>query len=415
MLVKGGPAPVRIAMLINLPPRKLGSLEDWVIAFAAAAQRAGHTLDIYGLEPIHADVLDQIRLHGAGWSTVTELVRRPLSAALSLASRYDVIHVNLFGLRDRAMIASWAGWPARLLVVDHNSLRTDERGHRSFLQRRLDRFVLARIAAFAGVSQYVRERLSTRFTVHAPRVRTIYNGVDLTRFTPPAERSRAVGDVHILAAAYLIRDKGVDHLLPALTRAGLRRARLTVVGDGPELERLREQSRALGIAERMSFLGLRSDLHLLMRDADIFVHPVLWQEAFGLTVVEAMASGCPVVASRVGAVPELVADRETGILVPPGDRDALAAAVEQLAIDPALRARLGAAGRRRAEERFDLARCVAEHLEWCVKSARRRTEASPAPRPQPTTLVAELPPAKVRVDAPGRRAANETLRSARKP
>ena len=126
----------------------------------------------------------------------------------------------------------------------------------------------------------------------------------------------------------------------------------------------------LGVAERTRFLGLRSDLSAVLQDADIFVHPAVWQEAFGLAIAEAMATGCPVVGSNVGAVPELVVDGVTGLLVPPGDSHAIAGALEQLAMDPELRNRLGQAARTRAEQIFDLEKCVEQHLEWCLSAQR---------------------------------------------
>ena len=101
------------------------------------------------------------------------------------------------------------------------------------------------------------------------------------------------------------------------------------------------------------------ELPAFYRRADVLVVPSL-SEAFGKPAVEAMASGLPVVATRVGGIPEVVADGETGLLVPPNDPVALAEAMGRLAADPALRARLGAAGRARAEERFSYDRIARE-------------------------------------------------------
>src|SRR5262249_12702678 len=106
----------------------------------------------------------------------------------------------------------------------------------------------------------------------------------------------------------------------------------------------------------------------------VFVHPAVWHEAFGLTIAEAMAAGCPMIGSRVGAIPELVADGETGFLVAPGDSQAIATALERLADDTQLRQRLGAEARARAEREFDLDRAAREHLEWCVLTARGTSE-----------------------------------------
>ena len=359
---------MQIAVLIDLAPRKLGSLEDWLMAFARVARRAGHSVDIYGREPIHSTVLDQLRADGAGWYTIDSLARDRGRAVLKLA-RYDVVHATLFGLRDMPLLLAYAAWPTRVLFFDQNSDAADPVDSPSALRRLADRTTLLRVGGLAGVSNYVRDRLGTRFGGRG-RVRTIYHGVNLQRYVAPATRRNTADDVHIVTAAWLIAEKGVQHLIRAMRSPALLRSRLSIAGDGPELESLTRLSRELGVAERTRFLGLRSDLSAVLQDADIFVHPAVWQEAFGLAIAEAMATGCPVVGSNVGAVPELVVDGVTGLLVPPGDSHAIAGALEQLASDPELRSRLGQAARTRAEEIFDLEKCVEQHLEWCLSAQR---------------------------------------------
>jgi glycosyltransferase involved in cell wall biosynthesis len=142
-----------------------------------------------------------------------------------------------------------------------------------------------------------------------------------------------------------------------------------VIGDGPETPRLGALAAELGIGERVQLLGLRDDVAEVLQAADVFVHPAVWGEAFGLTIAEAMAAGLPVVASRVGGIPELVTHGETGLLVPPGDAGALAGALNLLAADAQERARLGANARRRVLERFDLQTSVRAHLGLCEEAA----------------------------------------------
>jgi glycosyltransferase involved in cell wall biosynthesis len=114
------------------------------------------------------------------------------------------------------------------------------------------------------------------------------------------------------------------------------------------------------------FLGHRDDVPEILAALDVLVHVPSAPEPFGRVVAEAMAVGKPVVAARAGGLPEIVEHEVTGLLVPPGDPSACAAAVLRLLADPALRARLGTAGRRRAEERFD----PAAHAERVVAAYR---------------------------------------------
>jgi glycosyltransferase involved in cell wall biosynthesis len=190
---------------------------------------------------------------------------------------------------------------------------------------------------------------------------TIYNGVDLDRFAP-STGTRSEG-FQIICVANLIPEKGLEVALRAHAKLSSPRSRLAIVGDGPDRDRLERLSEVLGTRNQVSFLGLRDDVHLLLRASQAFVHPATWSEAFGLTIAEAMASGCPVVASRVGAVPELVNDGVDGLLVTPGDSDELASALRMLHDDAELGARLARNARRRVESRFSLERCVGDHLD----------------------------------------------------
>ncbi|MDR7545120.1 MAG: glycosyltransferase [Armatimonadota bacterium] len=135
--------------------------------------------------------------------------------------------------------------------------------------------------------------------------------------------------------------------------------RLVLIGDGPLRVELEVFSAREGLSDRVAFLGARDDVPVALGAADLFVLASRW-EGLPFAVLEAMFFGLPVVATRVGGIPEAVADGETGILVPPGDARALAEAVERLAADPHLRRKMGAAGRRRAEACFTEARMLAE-------------------------------------------------------
>ncbi len=139
--------------------------------------------------------------------------------------------------------------------------------------------------------------------------------------------------------------------------------RVRIVGDGPESARLRALSVGLGLEETVTFLGeiSRSALAVEYVGADCFCLPTV-QEGFGLVFAEAMAAGLPIVACRTAAVPEVVEDGRTGLLVSPNDPEELARAMERVLANAEVRAELGAAGRRRVED-FDLDRVAARLLE----------------------------------------------------
>jgi glycosyltransferase involved in cell wall biosynthesis len=187
----------------------------------------------------------------------------------------------------------------------------------------------------------------------------IWSAVDPEALRPSAPREvlRAqLGEAPetpcLLVAANLVQRKGVDVLLAAVAALAPRsRCALWVAGDGPERAALEAASARLGIAERVRFLGRRSDVPDLLEACDVFVLPSR-QEGLGVAALEAMARGRPVVASAIGGLGEIVIPEQTGLLVPPGDAAVLAAALERLLADPALARRLGSAGAARVAEHF---------------------------------------------------------------
>ena len=185
------------------------------------------------------------------------------------------------------------------------------------------------------------------------RLRVIYNGVDTERLAAGDAKglrpSLGVADdaFLIVCVGALVRLKGFDTVIKALGILGAQKldAHLAIVGEGPEREALVALSRELGLEKRVHFLGDRSDVGAILRDAADVVAVGSHIESFGLVAAEAGAAGRAVVATRVGGMTEVIQDTTTGLLVASGDPTAFGAALSRLARDPALRAALGRAGR----------------------------------------------------------------------
>lgn len=197
------------------------------------------------------------------------------------------------------------------------------------------------------------------------------HGVDISRFSPGdgAPTDTSVADVDVIAVGRLVEKKGFPTLLAAIAATGADGPRLTILGDGPDRPALMEQVDALGIGARVRLAGrvTHADLPEHYRRADIVVVPSVVdhngdRDGLPNVVLEAMASGCAIVASDVAAIASAIDGVTNGVLVPPGDAAALGAAIADLAADPTRRGRLGAAARRTAVERYELGVCGSA---WC--------------------------------------------------
>jgi glycosyltransferase involved in cell wall biosynthesis len=242
--------------------------------------------------------------------------------------------------------------------------------HIDYLRRSRYALLLHLADSVIGVSRQVNEDL-IRDGVPKARTRVIYNGIDFARLTaqPGTDLRARLGiapdAVAIGAVGSLIRRKGHDVLLRAMAQlAGTPAPHLLVASDGPEREALMRLSHELGISNRTHFLGYHDPITDLYATCDIMALASR-ADAFGLVLAEAGFSHLPVVATSVGGIPEVVLDGETGLLVPPDNPDALAHALSRLVDDPALRQRMGEAGRIRAEQVFSAPRMAAEfHVEY---------------------------------------------------
>ena len=210
-----------------------------------------------------------------------------------------------------------------------------------------------------------------------PETRVVYPGVPLSersgRMTRPADATTAYV---IGAAGRLVPVKGHLDLLnaAALLRPAWPGLRVEIAGEGPRRLELQDEVRRLGLENQVTFLGWQADMDAALARWDVLVQPSL-EEGFGLAALEAMAAGLPVVATRVGGLPELVEDGATGLLVAPADPSALAGAVERLLRNRDLGSAMGAAGRERAAACFSVDRMVAATSEVYATLAARASAA----------------------------------------
>jgi len=263
-----------------------------------------------------------------------------------------LIHADLYGIPA----ARWAG--VRGVV---SSRHNDDRFRRWLPVRVLSRWLWRQADAGIAISEAIRRFAIAYEGVSPQKIHTIHYGLDpASVHAPPDARTRLRQELGLPADAplvgsvcRLIEQKGLDNALDGFAQvaAEFPAAHYAIAGDGPLRGALEAQAARLGVADRVHFLGWRADAPAIFAALDVLLAPSRW-EGFGLVFLEAMALGVPVISTRVSAIPEVIADGETGWLVPPDDPAAIAGALRAALADPGERCRRGEAGRARLESQF---------------------------------------------------------------
>jgi glycosyltransferase involved in cell wall biosynthesis len=311
-------------------------------------------------------ILDEIRETGADAAALgsgrTGIPRALARLARELRSgRYDLIHSHLLAANLAARLVGRAVGVPAIVNSHHGADAWNFRGARA-----LDRLTARCADRILVCSEYLLRVCRDEVGLPAGKLVTVPNGIDPTRFDRPCARAetRAAlglpGGAPVLGTVGRLDEpvKGTGVLLEAmaLLRDRIPGAICVVAGSGPALSRLQDHAARAGLGERVRFVGERRDVPDLLRAFDLYVQPSR-REAFGLSTLEAMACGLPVVASATGGLAELVEPGTTGELAEPGDPRSLAGAIQSLLSDPERARACGERGRAKAR-RYTLGRMV---------------------------------------------------------
>jgi glycosyltransferase involved in cell wall biosynthesis len=308
------------------------------------------------------------------WLGYTWLVLRQLHRLME-ATALDVIDFPEYGAEGFAYQLDRTPWNWVPVVVQlHGPLAMfvehigwPERGsdfHR--VGTAMEELSIKRADALMACSANIADLTAGLYGVSRQAIDVVHCGVDAEAFRPPAERAVG-GRPTVLFVGNIVGNKGVEVVFEAVLR--LRRrypdVRLQVVGDcGGLAQELQEHARGAGAAANVEFTGFvgRAGLPALYQGADVFCSPAQYEGGVANVYLEAMACGCPVVASTAGGAPEAVADGQTGLLVPPGDVASVASALDRILGDARLRSRMGEAARQKVEDYFAMDQYVARVL-----------------------------------------------------
>jgi len=279
--------------------------------------------------------------------------------------RFDIVHTYLFGFHYLA------GIPAKLVKVptvisSRRQLATWKKKHHIILEKLGNRFSDKVIAC----SNAVRDFSLKQENLYPEKIITIYNGIDIRKFHPRAKAGSLLSEfnlndsipiIGIVANCSSVKDHNT--LLEALNivkKEANHAFKCLLVGDGPLKEGLKLKVKNLKLENNVIFLGKRDDIPELLSVIDLFV---LTSKVEGLpnVILEAMACGKPVITTSVGGIPEVIIDRESGILVSPQNPNTLAEAIVDLLNDRELREKMGQQGRKIVEEKFSLERMIRDY------------------------------------------------------
>ncbi|MCB9898404.1 MAG: glycosyltransferase [Planctomycetes bacterium] len=363
--------PTRLRIVHVITTLGVGGAEKHLLWLGEGQRRAGHEVHVVYLKgkgELVQEFLDRgVQPHRV---PMEGLLRAP-AALLALTRllrrlRPDVVHTHLLKADAVGSVAARRARAPSVISSKHNDERALLRPAvgvvHGLLMRRVDRVV--------ALSDHVARFVAEHGRVPPDRIRRIYYGVDATQLVGRRTRAQVRAELGLseqqkvlVCVGRLAPQKDHPTLLAAMAKLPAD-VRLLVVGGDPFGDgeaRLATLAAQLGVSERVHFLGIRHDVPDLLTASDLFVLPSLW-EGLGLVFLEAMAVALPIVASNVSAIPEVVEDGVSGWLVPPGDPDALAGAVQRALGDPAARHAAGLAGHMRLLERFALPRMIDETL-----------------------------------------------------
>jgi glycosyltransferase involved in cell wall biosynthesis len=366
--------PVRVAHVVL--SMELGGLERVVVDLVREGQALGQYVEVICLESggVLAPMVDALEApltvmdKSPGFRPA--VIRR--MDRLFHKMRPDVIHTHQMGALLYSSLSQWPG-------QDHLLVHTEHGRH---YPGRLKTRVLSRLAGsftarFYCVSRDIADSIVAHRIADAVKVRVVPNGIETARFSGVGDGDRDAlrrqlgvppGVPVIGTIGRLDEIKRQDLLIRAFAglKASVPDAHLLIVGQGPRMGELREAVAGLGLESSVSLVGYQPEPESYLRVMDVFALTSR-SEGMPLVILEAWASGVPVVASRVGGVPELIESGVNGLLFEPGDEAGLAESLRRLLADPAEARRIAEAGRSLARVRYDVrAMAAAYHRDYCV-------------------------------------------------
>jgi glycosyltransferase involved in cell wall biosynthesis len=371
----------RITVLNLIGSLRIGGAEQQVVSLAPLFDRERFRIIVCAMQP-GGGLRDRLDQAGVEYACLNYRVRSCIPAMLRFISllrreKVDILHTHMYTASKFGRIAGvLAGVPV-MIATDHGHDPWKRWWHVAF-----DRVLLKHTDLRIGVSQDVADAIRACENPPPEKLAMIPNGVDPERFKPDeAERNAVraglgIADDEVLVGAVgrLVEPKALHILIEAVSQLAqtMSQVRLVLVGDGPLRSELEKQAADLGISDRVLFAGMRMDIPAVLSAIDVYVMSSK-SEGLPVSLLEAMSAEKPVVATKVGGIPEAVTDRREALLVQPNDPSALADAINEVISDPELAAQLGRRARERVTSAYSVA-ATARALEQVYRDLLEKTQ-----------------------------------------
>lgn len=367
-----------LVSVFGVEPRRIGGTETFARELSLQLGERGWKSVLCFLSEPTDEVRRFLNLPNLSFATIENSTDGSWNAASDLGRlmrnhRPEILHLHYTGFLN------FYSWIARLQSVkqvfftDHHSRPAGYVPVRApFWKRLVARLVNGPLTKVISVSNYGYECMTAFDLLPLERFQMIYNGVDLSRVKTDPQRAADFRRKHsipperaiVTQVSWIIPEKGITDFLETarLVTTRNRNVQFVLVGDGAYRDQYMKDAVALGLQDRITWTGMVEDPfgEGVFSAADVVCQFSRWEEVFGWMIAEAMAHGKPVVATRVGGIPELIADGVTGYLVDRGDTRAMSERILTLLADRQLRARMGDAGRETVSAKFDLRKNVAQ-------------------------------------------------------
>lgn len=367
-----------VVSVFGVDPLRIGGTETFARELSRQLAESGHQSVLCFLSKPTAQVERFLQLPNVSFEVLADSAEFSLTAAQTLSrilKRYqpEVLHLHFTGFLGMYPWVARFRSLKKIFFTDHTSRPAGYQVRRApFWKRQLVRLINRPLTSVICVSEYGRRCITGLDLLPDGRYQLVYNGVDLSRVSPNPElaaefrRRHAIpaDRVVILQVSWIIPEKGIPELLQVARQvlASTDKVQFVLVGEGAYREQYMKDAAAMGLADHVTWTGMVEDPfgEGVYDVADIVCQLSNWEEVFGWMIAEAMAYEKPIIATRVGGIPELVSDGESGYLVERGDIGNTAEKILLLAAQPELRRQMGQSGCQTTREKFALQRNVAQ-------------------------------------------------------